>query len=195
MLSRKQAFCHKLFYLLLYSYKWKLKWDALKSWNSQGIVSKSGKPPLSLIFLFQTPDILCTFSFLTLYITWSLAENVTPVGVDKNRLFCKGWSCHLHYTKAKEKENHLWGGHGALSHLGSQSTLQTEMNSAQVLNEAEVKVMVWLVHQSAESTLTSQRALSLNTWKWCKGVSCSYRSTLSCISTEWWRTLFPCYTT
>lgn len=54
------------------------------------------------------------------------------MGGDKNSLFCKGWSCHLHYTKVKEKENLLSGGHGALSHLGSQSTLQPVVNSAQV---------------------------------------------------------------
>lgn len=60
------------------------------------------------------------------------------VGGDKNRLFCKGWSCHFHYT-VKEKDSHLSDGQGALSHLGSQSTQQLVMNSAQAFERGKDK--------------------------------------------------------
>lgn len=110
------------------------------------MASKSGKPPLSLSFQFQTPDILCTFFPDTLYnlkSSWKYYlcgwRQKTGYCVKVGVVICT--TLKLSKTifplilKVKEKlivkENYFSGVQGALSRLGSQDILQPVMNSAQ----------------------------------------------------------------
>lgn len=113
--------------------------------------------PVCFIFISKHLANDVFFSFLTLHTIKILPEYVAHLGLGKNKLFCKRWSCHL-YCTVKEKDDHCAGGHRAFTHIGSQSTLHPVTNFAQVFEWSKVKPC--LVQQSADKVLIQSLLLN-----------------------------------